>query len=103
VISPPSRASDPSTSRTLGRYVEPALWVLIALDDGARPMTAMFDAVRTLDGPIGHGTLIAAVSRLERLDLVESTVLGAGRRAYRLTRLGAVAAGGAATMKGRPT
>jgi hypothetical protein len=54
-------------SRSLGRHVEPALWLLIALDGDPLGLSAIFDAVRALDCPIGHGTLVGALSRLERL------------------------------------
>lgn len=91
-----------AANATLGRYVEPALWVLIALDADPLGMTAMLDAVRSLDGPIGHGTLIGALSRLESLRLVESTLPEDGRRMYRLTILGRVAGRSASILKGRP-
>lgn len=93
-------ASPPS--RTLGRYVEPALWVLIALDGDPLGLTAIFDAVRRLDGPIGHGSLMGALSRLERLRLVESDSTGTRLPMYRLTTLGRVATGSASILKGRP-
>ena len=64
------------------------MWVLVALREGPHQVVRLFDHVRSLDGPIGAGTLFAAVARLERLDLVESTGNGGGRRAYRLTRRG---------------
>ena len=51
----------------------------------------MLDAVRALDGPIGHGTLVGTVSRLERLRLVESTENLGRRTVYRLTILGRAA------------
>lgn len=86
----------------LGRYVEPALWVLITLDGDPLDLTSMLDAVRSLDGPIGHGTLVGVVSRLERLRLVESVWTDARLPMYRLTTLGRVAAGSAAILKGRP-
>jgi len=88
---------------SLGRFLEPALWVLIALDGDPLGLTAMLDTVRSLDGPIGHGTLIGAVARLERLRLVESTVADSRRTMYRLTTLGRVAAGSASILKGQPT
>jgi len=47
------------------------MWILVALQAGPRRVARLLDDVRSLDGPIGHGTLFAAVSRLERLDLVE--------------------------------
>ena len=90
----------PGTS--LGRHAEPAMWVLIALDGGPLGLTAMFDAVRSLDGPIGHGTLVGALSRLERLRLVESTAPDTRRTMYRLTTLGHTAAGSVSILKGRP-
>jgi DNA-binding PadR family transcriptional regulator len=90
-----------ASERSLGRYVEPALWVLIALDRDPLRLPAMLDAVRSLDGPIGHGSLIAAVSRLERLRLVESSLDSTGLPVYRLTILGRVGAGSAAILRGR--
>ena len=89
-------------SRTLGRYVEPALWVLIALDGGPLGLVGLLDAVRSLDGPIGPGTLIAALSRLESLRLVDSRADHTRLRVYRLTIVGRVAAGSASILKGRP-
>jgi len=89
--------------RTLGRYVEPALWVLIALDEGPLGLIGLLDATRSLDGPIGPGTLVAALSRLETLRLVDSDVIPSRGRVYRLTILGRVARGSATIMKGRPS
>lgn len=89
-------------SRSLGRYLEPALWVLIALDADPLGLTDMLDAVRSLDGPIGHGTLIAALSRLEALRLVEIAPIDSRGPVYRLTILGRVAGRSASILKGRP-
>lgn len=88
--------------RTLGRYLEPALWVLIALDADPLGLPGMLDAVRSLDGPMGHGTLLAALSRLERLQLVELDGDDTRRPMYRLTTLGRVAAASASMLKGQP-
>ena len=90
----------PLPSRTLGQYLEPALWVLIALDPQPLDLTATLDAVRSLDGPMGHGTLIGALSRLERLGLVDSLANNDGRRVYRLTILGRAGAGAASMLRG---
>jgi DNA-binding PadR family transcriptional regulator len=98
-----------SPDLTLGRHLEPALWVLIALDAGPLGLADLLDAVRSLDGPMGHGTLIGTISRLERLHLVEAAqaeataATEARRPAYRLSRLGRVAAGSADILKGRPS
>ena len=89
-------------SRTLGRYVEPALWVLIALDRGPLGLIALLDVTRSLDGPIGPSTLIGALSRLETLRLVDSDVIAGRGRVYRLTILGRVARGSASILKGTP-
>ena len=70
------------------------MWVLTVLQAGPRHLARLLDDVRAIDGPIGHGTLMAAVARLERLALVDSSVVEGGRRAYRLT----AAAAGAATV-----
>ena len=88
--------------RTLGRFVEPALWVLIALDGGPLGLVGLLDATRSLDGPIGPGTLLAALSRLETLRLVDSEVTSGRGRMYRLTILGRVARGSASILKGTP-
>ena len=69
---------------SLGRFREPARWVLVALDGHPLDLTALFDAVRRLDGPVGPGTLLGAVARLERLGLVESTVDSGRPTMYRL-------------------
>jgi DNA-binding PadR family transcriptional regulator len=71
--------------RWFGRFAEPARLVLVALRGGPRSVTPLFDEVRLLDGPVGPGTLYAAIARLERLELIEPLANGDGRRAYRLT------------------
>lgn len=94
VLAPPDRV--------LGRYLEPALWVLIALDGGPLALSGLLDAVRSLNGPIGHGTLIGAVSRLERLGLADFMVAEGGSTVYRLTILGRAGADAASMLRGRP-
>ena len=88
--------------RNLGRYLEPALWVLIALDGGPLGLPELLDGVRRLDGPIGHGSLLAGLVRLERLQLVDSAFTSDGSRVYRLTILGRSAGRSAAVLKGQP-
>lgn len=75
----------------LGRFGEPAVWILVALRDGPRNVVRLIDDVRALDGRVGPGTLYGAVARLERLDLIVPTTNGNGLQAYRLTEQGAAA------------
>jgi DNA-binding PadR family transcriptional regulator len=92
------------TAPRLGRFTEPAMWVLVALHPGPRPLSTLLDDVRSLDGGMGPGTLFAALARLERLNLVEPTDEKRPPLAYRLSRLGLVAAGsvGALRTEGQP-
>ena len=83
-----------------GRFAETARLVLVALRDGPRPHTSLFDEVRALDGPIGIGTLYGAVARLERRGLIETFAIGTGRRAYRLTRFTGAWADPSAVLEG---
>lgn len=71
--------------RGFGRFAEPARLVLVALREGPRSVVRLFDDVRSLDGPIGPGTLYAAIARLEGGGLIEPAIGDDGRRAYRLT------------------
>ena len=71
-------------SRGFGRFAEPARLVLAALRDEPRNAVPLFDAVRALDGPIGPGTLYAAIARLERRGIIERASGADGRTAYRL-------------------
>jgi hypothetical protein len=75
------------------------MWVLVALHSGPRELPRLLDDVRSLDGPIGHGTLFAAVARLEALDLVEPGDRGRSAPAYRLTQLGLTAANSVAAIR----
>jgi DNA-binding PadR family transcriptional regulator len=68
-----------------GRFAEPARLVLAVLRDGPRGVVSLFDGVRSLDGPIGPGTLYAAIARLERIGLIQAANGDDGRRAYRLS------------------
>jgi len=69
---------------TMGRFAEPALWILVVLGRGPAGSPAILDAVRALDGPVGPATLLGALARLERRAVVERAMDG-GRAMYRLT------------------
>lgn len=73
--------------RGFGRFAETARLVLVALRGGPRGVAPLFDEVRALDGPIGPGTLYAAIARLERGGLIAPLTNIDGRRAYRLTEM----------------
>jgi DNA-binding HxlR family transcriptional regulator len=78
--------------------MEPAMWTMLALRDGPQPLTGVFDRARSLDGPIGHGTLLAALVRLERLGMVARVADADRQHAYVLTQLGRAAAGTARAL-----
>jgi Fe2+ or Zn2+ uptake regulation protein len=67
----------------MGRFAEPALWVVVALERGPAGSASLLDSVRSLDGPVGPATLLGALVRLERGELVERVSAG-GRVLYRL-------------------
>ena len=87
-----------SSRGSLGRFVEPAIWILVTLHGGPRTAVGLFDGVRSLDGPVGHGTLLGALARLERLGLVDAGPADRGRPAYRLSGIGSAAAGAASDL-----
>jgi len=68
---------------SMGRFAEPALWILVALRAGPAGAATLFDTVRSLDGPIGPATLFGALARLERTALVERST-GGRQPMYRL-------------------
>ncbi|MES2209760.1 MAG: hypothetical protein V4515_06190 [Chloroflexota bacterium] len=71
-------------SATMGRFAEPALWIVVVLHHGPAGLSALLDAVRDRDGPIGPGALLGALARLEYRELV-TRVPGSGHPMYRLT------------------
>lgn len=76
----------------LGRFSEPALLVLISLASGPKHGYAMMEDIEAISGTRpGPGTLYGAISRLERLDLIEPVPSDDRRRPYRLTDAGAAA------------
>jgi DNA-binding PadR family transcriptional regulator len=67
----------------MGRFAEPALWIMVVLRGGPAASPALLEAVRALDGPVGPATLVGALARLERRALVERA-MDRGRAMYRL-------------------
>jgi DNA-binding PadR family transcriptional regulator len=74
----------------LGRFAEPALYILVSLSDGPKHGYAIMSDVEAVSGsPMGPGTLYGALARLERRGLIEALEPEDRRRPYRLTALGA--------------
>jgi DNA-binding PadR family transcriptional regulator len=67
----------------MGRFAEPARWILVALQGGPRTLVGLLDDVRRLDGRVGHGTLVGAVARLERRGLIQAVLDGSAPPHYR--------------------
>ena len=73
----------------LGRFSDPALFVLVSLAGGEKHGYAMMEDIRVLSGStIGPGTLYGALGRLERLGFIEALPSRDRRVPYRLTDSG---------------
>src|SRR5215813_4616938 len=73
----------------LGRFSEPALYILISLADGAKHGYAMTQDIEALSGQkLGPGTLYGAIARLEARKWIEPLPADERRRPYRLTNAG---------------
>ena len=77
----------------LGRFSDPALFILVSLADGEKHGYAMMEDIeKTCGTRLGPGTLYGALSRLEKRGLVEPLASSEERRRpYRLTATGASA------------
>ena len=73
----------------LGRFAEPALYILLSLSDGPKHGYAIMSDVEGISGvPLGPGTLYGALARLEQRGLIEALSPVERRRPYRLTGFG---------------
>jgi DNA-binding PadR family transcriptional regulator len=77
----------------LGRFSDPALFILVSLAGGEKHGYAMMEDIEATCGArLGPGTLYGAISRLEKRGLVEPLVSDEKRRRpYRITGSGASA------------
>ena len=76
----------------LGRFSDPALFVLASLADGEKHGYAMMEDIEEMCGTrLGPGTLYGALARLEKRGLVEPLASEDRRKPYRLTAAGASA------------
>jgi DNA-binding PadR family transcriptional regulator len=73
----------------LGRFSEPALYILISLADGPKHGYAMTQDIEAITGQkLGPGTLYGAIARLEARKWIEPLPAEERRRPYRLTTAG---------------
>jgi DNA-binding PadR family transcriptional regulator len=73
----------------LGRFSDPALFVLVRLAGGEKHGYAMMEDIeKTCGVRLGPGTLYGAIARLERRGLVEPLDAEERRRPYRITAAG---------------
>ncbi len=73
----------------LGRFSEPALYILISLAEGPKHGYAMTQDIETITGlKLGPGTLYGAIARLEARKWIEPLPAEERRRPYRLTAAG---------------
>ena len=76
----------------LGRFSDPALFVLVSLARDEKHGYAMIEDIeKTCGVRLGFGTLYGAIARLERRGLVEPLDSEVRRRPYRITAAGASA------------
>jgi len=74
---------------SLGRFSEPALYILISLADGPKHGYAMTLDIEAVSGQkLGPGTLYGALARLEARKWIEPLPAEDRRRPYRLTAAG---------------
>jgi DNA-binding PadR family transcriptional regulator len=73
----------------LGRFSEPALYILISLADGPKHGYAMTHDIEAVSGQkLGPGTLYGAIARLEARRWIEPLPAVERRRPYKLTTAG---------------
>ena len=83
------RDPDDDLLDSLGRFSEPALYVLISLADGPKHGYAITQDIEAVTGQaLGPGTLYGAIARLESRAWIEPLPADDRRRPYRLTAAG---------------
>jgi DNA-binding PadR family transcriptional regulator len=85
----PKNQADDDVASSLGRFSEPALYILISLADGPKHGYAMTLDIEAVSGQrLGPGTLYGAIARLEAREWIEPLPAEERRRPYRLTTAG---------------
>jgi DNA-binding PadR family transcriptional regulator len=86
---PKTTTKDDDVLESLGRFSEPALYVLISLADGPKHGYAITQDIAAVTGQtLGPGTLYGAIARLEAKAWIEPLPAEDRRRPYRLTGAG---------------
>jgi DNA-binding PadR family transcriptional regulator len=81
--------SDDDVLDSLGRFSEPALYVLVSLADGPKHGYAITQDIEAVAGQtLGPGTLYGAIARLEARAWIEPLPAEDRRRPYRRTAAG---------------
>lgn len=84
-----AKTKDEDLLAALGRFSEPALYILISLADGPKHGYAMTQDIEAVSGQtLGPGTLYGAIARLESRQWIEPLPAEDRRRPYRLTVAG---------------
>lgn len=84
-----AKTKDEDLLAALGRFSEPALYILISLADGPKHGYAMTQDIEAVSGQtLGPGTLYGAIARLEAREWIEPLPAEDRRRPYRLTAAG---------------
>jgi DNA-binding PadR family transcriptional regulator len=78
----------------LGRFLEPALLILVGLAEGPKHGYALMESAQSQGVRLGPGTLYAALARLEGEGWIEALESTDRRRPYRLTEQGRTHLGG---------
>ena len=85
----PKTPQDDDVLASLGRFSEPALYVLISLAEGPKHGYAITQDIAAVTGQtLGPGTLYGAIARLEARSWIEPLPAEDRRRPYRLTAAG---------------
>jgi DNA-binding PadR family transcriptional regulator len=83
------KKTNPDSLNDLGRFSEPALFILLSLADGPKHGYAMTQDIEQVTGQkLGPGTLYGAIARLEARTWIEPLPSDDRRRPYKLTGAG---------------
>lgn len=84
----------PRSLEEMGRFLEPALLILVGLAEGPKHGYALMESARAEGVRLGPGTLYAALARLEGEGWIAPVPSRDRRRPYRLTAEGRRLLGG---------